>query len=88
MSAVDRLGAVLMSDPTGRHYGYDMLKRMSRRDRWRLYPLLAQFMKAGWLTDGWDDSFTPARRWYRLTAAGRSMFTPPPTSSKENRTTP
>jgi PadR family transcriptional regulator PadR len=68
------LAVVLIDDPTGRHWGYDL----SRRSRLRggiLYPMLGRLLAAGWLADGWEDLSDahgrPPRRYYTLTDLGR-----------------
>jgi DNA-binding PadR family transcriptional regulator len=43
-----------------------------------LYPILHQFEKDGWLSSRWEQSDTrglgrPARKLYRITAAGRRV---------------
>jgi PadR family transcriptional regulator PadR len=69
-----QVAEVLMSDPSGRHWGYDL----SRRARVRsgvLYPMLHRMLDQGWLKDGWEEipggkRQAPPRRYYELTPAG------------------
>ena len=42
-----------------------------------IYPALDRLMKAGWITDHWEDPSPgdrPARRFYRLTSTGRERY--------------
>jgi PadR family transcriptional regulator PadR len=66
---------VLLDDPTGRHWGYELSKRSGVRSG-VLYPMLTRMLGENWLTDGWEDPTTiqdkrPPRRYYELTDEGR-----------------
>ena len=42
-----------------------------------IYPALDRLMKAGWITDHWEDpapTDRPRRRYYLITAAGRAAY--------------
>ena len=71
------VAAVLLADPDGRHYGYDLSRRAHVRSG-RLYPMLTRMLNAGWLADGWEDPATiggrPPRRYYQLTTDGRTQL--------------
>jgi PadR family transcriptional regulator, regulatory protein PadR len=72
------VAAALLEQPDARHYGYNLGKRASVRSG-RLYPMLSQMLENGWLTDGWEDPATirerrPPRRYYQLTADGRTKL--------------
>jgi PadR family transcriptional regulator PadR len=72
------VAAVLLADPDSRHYGYDLRKRSGVRSG-RLYPMLSRMLAEKWLTDGWEDPATladrrPPRRYYQLTADGRTQL--------------
>jgi PadR family transcriptional regulator PadR len=68
------VATVLLDDPTGRHWGYELSKRSGVRSG-VLYPMLTRMLDQGWLTDGWEDPTTisgrPPRRYYKLTDIGR-----------------
>lgn len=48
------------------HYGYDLSQTTGIRAG-RVYALLAQLERAGLVRSTWDESFTPARRYYTRT---------------------
>lgn len=54
-------------------YGYP-LSQASRVRPGRMYPALARLIAQGLVEDGWGQPAPghPSRRWYRLTAHGRS----------------
>lgn len=71
----------LLKNSEGDHYGFEILKATGLKPG-TLYPTLARFEEAGWITGTWEriDPETarrPARRYYRLTpdgiAAGASV---------------
>lgn len=71
-----RILQVLMGNPSGEHYGMDLL-RDARVSSGTLYPILRRLEKAGWLTSRWeelpeDGAGRPRRRYYQLTGAGAS----------------
>jgi PadR family transcriptional regulator PadR len=70
-----RVAMALMSEPTGRHWGYELFKRSGVRSG-ALYPMLTRLLEEGWLSDGWEDPDAirekrPPRRYYELTDQGR-----------------
>ncbi|MGH3922755.1 MAG: PadR family transcriptional regulator [Pseudonocardiaceae bacterium] len=73
--ALVQVAIVLLDDPTGRYWGYELSKRSSVRSG-VLYPMLTRMLDEGWLIDGWEDPRTirekrPPRRYYELTDEGR-----------------
>jgi PadR family transcriptional regulator, regulatory protein PadR len=69
-----RVLAVLLADPTGEHYGLELC-RAAELPGGTLYPILARFESAGWLTSAWEDIDEAVegrrrRRYYRLTDSG------------------
>ncbi len=76
--ALGQVLMVLMEDPDGRHWGYDVGKRARLRSG-VLYPILHRMLEEGWLEDGWEDQTEtngrPARRYYELTPDGQAMAT-------------
>ncbi len=69
-----QLISYLLMDSEGDHYGFEILKATGLKPG-TLYPTLARFEEAGWITGTWEriDPETarrPARRYYRLTADG------------------
>jgi PadR family transcriptional regulator PadR len=69
------VAAVLLADPDGRHWGYDLIRKSGVRSG-VLYPMLTRMLDEGWLTDGWEDRAQivekrPPRRYYELTDLGR-----------------
>ncbi len=64
----------IMSDPAGRHWGYDLTRKSGVRSG-VLYPILARMLTEGWLSDGWEEPGTtggrPPRRYYELTDKGK-----------------
>jgi PadR family transcriptional regulator PadR len=64
----------IMSDPSGRHWGYELTRKSGVRSG-VLYPILSRMLAEEWLTDGWEDPATPGgrppRRYYELTEAGK-----------------
>ena len=74
--ALVQVASVLMADPQGRHWGYDLSRRSGVRSG-VLYPILHRMLEQGWLSDGWEDGAElngrrPPRRYYRLTEEGIS----------------
>jgi PadR family transcriptional regulator, regulatory protein PadR len=71
-----QLAIALMSDPSGKHWGYQ-LSKMSGIRSGVMYPLLTRMLQEGWLEDGWEESDPskkkkrPPRRYYKLTNQGR-----------------
>ena len=67
------LGA-LLADPTGDHYGLE-LGGAAGLPSGTVHPILARLEGLGWLESSWEDidprvEGRPARRYYRLSAAG------------------
>lgn len=72
--ALVQVALVLMSDPAGRHWGYELSKQSGVRSG-VLYPMLTRMLDEGWVEDGWEDPTTlrdkrPPRRYYELTTDG------------------
>jgi PadR family transcriptional regulator, regulatory protein PadR len=73
--ALVQVALVLLDDPLGRHWGYDLFKRSGVRSG-VVYPILQRMLADGWVVDGWEDPAEvagrrPARRYYELTDKGR-----------------
>lgn len=69
---------ILLANPAGRHWGYDLHVRSGVRSG-VLYPMLRRLLDAGWLTDGWEDPSVraerrPVRRYYQLTPEGAAAL--------------
>jgi PadR family transcriptional regulator, regulatory protein PadR len=69
------LALVLMADPYGRHWGYELGKKAGLRSG-VVYPALSRMLEDGWLSDGWEESWEgdrkrPPRRYYEITDKGR-----------------
>jgi len=64
----------IMSDPAGRHWGYELTRQSGVRSG-VLYPILARMLTEGWLSDGWETPGAtggrPPRRYYQLTDTGK-----------------
>ena len=77
--ALIQVSAALMSDATGRHWGYELSKRSGVRSG-VMYPILQRMLDEGWLTDGWEDqeqvgrAKRPPRRYYQVTDAGNAAL--------------
>jgi PadR family transcriptional regulator len=77
--ALVQVALVLMADPSGRHWGYDLSKRSGVRSG-VMYPTLQRMLDEGWLADGWEDQAQtgrakrPPRRYYELTDAGKAAL--------------
>jgi PadR family transcriptional regulator, regulatory protein PadR len=75
--ALVSVALVLMDDPSGRHWGYELSRGSGVRPG-VMYPILRRMLDEGWMVDGWEDqaqatrSRRPARRYYRLTSVGRA----------------
>ncbi|MFE3003193.1 PadR family transcriptional regulator [Nocardia sp. NPDC059246] len=70
-----QVAAVLLAEPNGRHWGYDLIKQSGERSA-VVYPMLTKMLNEGWLTDGWEDPAAitekrPPRRYYELTDEGK-----------------
>lgn len=65
----------LMSEPSGRHWGYALSSESHVRSG-VLYPILSRMLADGWLIDGWESETElagakrPVRRYYRITDRG------------------
>lgn len=72
MNATRQVAAALMAAPAVRHHGYD-LSRASGVRSGRMYPVLAEMLERGWLSDGWEEPSEAGlrRRYYEVTPAGR-----------------
>lgn len=65
---------IFLEDPQLPRYGLELM-RLTGQPSGTLYPNLAKFEQAGWLTGGKEDidphtEGRPARRFYRITGAG------------------
>ncbi len=70
-----QLAIALMSDASGKHWGYQLSKTSGIRSG-VMYPLLTRMLDEGWLEDGWETGDAskkkrPPRRYYTLTNEGR-----------------
>jgi PadR family transcriptional regulator, regulatory protein PadR len=70
---VARALAALVANPTGDHYGMELMQS-SELPSGTLYPILARLTEAGWLEKRWEQvdpsaADRPARAYYRLTPA-------------------
>jgi len=66
--------AAFLDNPTGERHGFDLSSQTGLKSG-TLYPLLARFEQAGWLTSRWEEldpqaAGRPRRRLYALTAHG------------------
>lgn len=72
-----RVAIALMSDPSGRHYGYGLSTASGVRSG-VLYPMLDRMLEDGWVTAEWDlpdeSSSGRPRRYYTLTDRGRHQL--------------
>ena len=72
-----RVAWVLLEEPFGRHWGYQLSRRAGVRSG-VLYPILQRMLEEGWLLDGWEDperaATRPRRRYYELTDDGRQAL--------------
>ena len=73
--ALVQVAMVLLDDPNGQHWGYELSKRSGVRSG-VLYPMLTRMLEGAWVQDGWEDPTTirdrrPPRRYYELTDKGR-----------------
>jgi PadR family transcriptional regulator, regulatory protein PadR len=64
----------LLDDPTAQRYGLEIGEAAGLRSG-TVHPILARLEAYGWLTSRWEDidaaaEGRPARRYYKLTAAG------------------
>jgi PadR family transcriptional regulator, regulatory protein PadR len=69
-----QVALALMSEPGGRHWGYDLSRRSGVRSG-VLYPTLQRMLDEGWVVDGWEQqgevrAKRPPRRYYKLTDKG------------------
>ena len=77
--ALVQVAAALMSDSSGRHWGYE-LSRLSGVRSGVMYPILQRMLDDGWLVDGWEAQADagrakrPPRRYYELTDAGKAAL--------------
>jgi PadR family transcriptional regulator, regulatory protein PadR len=72
--ALMEVAIAIMSDPSGKHWGYSLMQESGVRSG-VLYPILARMLADGWLSDGWENPATtggrPPRRYYELTEKGK-----------------
>ena len=77
--ALVQVAMALLDDPRGRHWGYGLSRKSGVRSG-VLYPILTRMLDDGWLTDRWVEAGAVAdqrlpRRYYRLTAKGKTQAT-------------
>jgi DNA-binding PadR family transcriptional regulator len=63
---------LLLQEPEGWHYGYDVSRRTGLKTG-TLYPILIRLAEQGWLETRWEEPRRPGRpprHAYRLTAEG------------------
>jgi PadR family transcriptional regulator PadR len=62
-------------------YGFDLVRRLGDVEgmvtsEGTIYPLLSRLRRDGWVTTSWQESESgPPRRYYALTASGRTALT-------------
>lgn len=69
-----RVLSVLLDEPTGQHYGLDVMHHSGLASG-SLYPILRRLENANWLTSSWEEvdasqAGRPRRRYYALTGDG------------------
>jgi DNA-binding PadR family transcriptional regulator len=67
-----RVLGLLLQEPEGWHYGYDLSRRTALKSG-TLYPILLRLSEQGWLETRWEEPEHPGRpprHIYRLTAEG------------------
>jgi PadR family transcriptional regulator PadR len=75
--ALVSVAVALMSDPGGRHHGYELSRTAGVRSA-VMYRVLTRMLNEEWLTDGWEDQAVasrekrPPRRYYQVTDKGRA----------------
>lgn len=65
---------VFLEEPSQPRYGFELMRHLGQPSG-TLYPILAKFENAGWITGGTEDidphtEGRPARHFYRITGAG------------------
>jgi DNA-binding PadR family transcriptional regulator len=73
-TAVARVLAALVADPTADRYGLELIAATDLGSG-TLYPILTRLERAEWLTSAWEqidaaEAGRPARRYYRLSDEG------------------
>jgi PadR family transcriptional regulator, regulatory protein PadR len=72
-----KIAAVMMSNPDGKQWGYDLWRQSGVRSG-VMYPILRRMLEDGWLEDGWEDPATtigrPPRRYYTITTFGAGQL--------------
>jgi PadR family transcriptional regulator PadR len=73
--ALIQVAIALLTEPNGRHWGYNITKRAGVKSG-VAHPMLTRMIEEGWLTDSWEDPTTipgkrPPRRYYKLTDEGK-----------------
>jgi PadR family transcriptional regulator, regulatory protein PadR len=71
---LERVLRVFLDDPSGRRYGYDLMKA-ARLPSGTLYPMLARLQDQGLVASEWEAQRDeaggrPARKYYQLTGDG------------------
>lgn len=68
---------VMLEDPERELYGFELAKSSGLASG-TIYPILARLVSSGWVTSRWEEPEAgreegrPPRRYFRLTAEGRS----------------
>jgi DNA-binding PadR family transcriptional regulator len=65
-----------LRDPDEPRYGYEVMRETGVKSG-SMYPIFEQLERLGWLTSSWEpideqQEGRPPRRWYRLTADGKT----------------
>ena len=72
-----QVAMVMLEDPYGQHWGYELSRRSGVRSG-VLYPILTRMSSQGWVGDGWESEDSargrPKRRYYTLTDDGRAAL--------------
>jgi PadR family transcriptional regulator PadR len=73
-TALAKVVAAFLADPTSERYGLDLMRDTGLASG-TLYPMLARLERADWVRAAWEDidpvaEGRPSRRYYRLTPQG------------------
>src|SRR5262245_62847316 len=73
-TAVVRVLAAMLTEPTAERYGLDLMRDTGLASG-TLYPILVRLERAGWVEAEWEDidpvaEGRPSRKYYRLTPLG------------------
>ena len=76
MVVLDILDALMNAPPDDPAWGLRLCEQTGHGTG-TIYPALDRLMKAGWITDHWEDpapADRPRRRFYEMTLAGREQY--------------